>query len=126
MLDLTVVPAGKELESLISAAAGIAHQSDNNCILLLYPVQYSGISMTTLLASQRKIEDRLMAHKVSIEASKFILPNQRKTDSDGCVQANLRAHTHTHTRACARTRTHTRARAEARAHACTRARAHAM
>ena len=70
MLDLTVVPAGKELESLISAAAGIAHQSDNNCILLIYPVQYSGISMTTLLASQRKIEDRLMAHKVSIEARK--------------------------------------------------------
>lgn len=68
VLDMSVITLGKEMESIVSTAASLVHQSENNMILLVYPVLHSGTTLTTLLAAQRKLEDRLLVHKVSIEA----------------------------------------------------------
>ena len=68
ILDFSVVPSAVTMDATIATAASIVHQSENNCALLLYPVPYSGLSMPSLLASQRRIEDKLLFHKMSIEA----------------------------------------------------------
>ena len=75
VLDFSVPPIITELEAIIKTAADLAHQSEDNVILLVYPTSYPGVNVAHVLNMQRKIEDRLMSHKLTLQADATCVQN---------------------------------------------------
>jgi hypothetical protein len=67
VLDFSVCPSNVILEGLIKATCDLLHGGPQYAALVMMPHPYSGLATATLLAHQRRIEDRLMLHGATIE-----------------------------------------------------------
>lgn len=67
ILDLTKPPSYQLMENYIRVAAELLHQSPFAALFVQMPVQYAGQDYGALLKHRRRIEDRLMFHKIIIE-----------------------------------------------------------
>ncbi|CAE7328154.1 unnamed protein product [Symbiodinium necroappetens] len=69
VLDMSLSPTNTEIDDMIKTAASILHASGQNALFVLLPQQYNkSQSMSSVLAAQRRIEDKLMAQQVNFES----------------------------------------------------------
>jgi hypothetical protein len=67
VLDLARPPSYQVIESLLRIASDLLHNNSSAAMLVQMPVQYAGQEYSALLKHRRRIEDRLMFHKIIIE-----------------------------------------------------------
>lgn len=73
LVDLSRWPTEMELlDVALEKAADICHQSENNCVVILYPMPYKSMAPETAIKRTRLVEDNLMKANLSMH-SKFVI-----------------------------------------------------
>ena len=67
ILDLTVCPNMDVLEARILDVANILHSDERSAAFIFFPKTHKRLDVARQLALTRRIEDRLLAHKLNIE-----------------------------------------------------------
>ena len=62
-----MTPTNSEIDDYVDAACNLLHTNKQNVMLLFKPTKYSGQSVKSQLLAQRRIEDRLLTHRVNMD-----------------------------------------------------------